>query len=270
MKKNEEKIIESYNIFLSQIGIDNKINNTFFEKIMFVISILAFLYVALTSYSEKYLNNNIYLINDIYNPLIVYVSGFLAFFAFIRFWRKINQREELIKEYYKPIIEDCLGIKWDDVLLENEGFGKLNKKEYIEAGFKYADDKYDYYYESSEKIMLSDTLEAYFVQIDKLVGSNDVPHYIIDGWITKQKFNINSEKNVFNIEELISEFNIKYDYNLKNKIELNIHNGYLYIYIDNFSLYFSYSKLTNYNTYKEIYLKIKLLKDLSEFIYNKI
>lgn len=284
---NKEKdIIESYNKFLSQIGPNYRSNNNLKVKILFIISIFLFLYSVITVYGE-----DLYLESDIFTPFYGMISLIASLCVFVIAWKKRNKIEYNNRKNYKSIFENCLKIKWNDlpikdeelfknenklymrlneILPEDADLNKLIKKEYVDAGFNYADDKYDYFYESSEEIILNDSAVAYLVQIGKLVGDRDVPHYIVDGWIIKQKTNINIENYVFDIEKLISKFNLKYNYNLDNKIEVKSYNGYLYIYIDKLSLYFLYSALIKYDTYKEIYLKIKLLKDISNFFDKEV
>lgn len=266
MDSNEIKLIESYNKFLSLIKPDIKNKNIFSTKCLFIISAILFLYGLLSCISD------IDLITNIFNPILAIPVIFIALIIFIIAWKQKMKTQYDIKKNYHLALEESLNIKWDGNIFSDEDYEKMSKSEYKTAGFKYSEDHYDYHFSSTEKIIINNKVEAYLIQIDKLVGSDkyNIPHYIIDGWIIKKKININQNVSIKNIKEIIIEFNKKYDYKLKNNLEINIYNGYLYIYIHKFNLHFSYSKLINYKFYKEIYYKIKLIYDLSDFVCNSI
>ena len=175
--------------------------------------------------------------------------------------------ENNCKLYYKCIWEEILNIEFKDDLVNDDDFEKLSKKEYINVGFDFADEKYGYYYESYQKILIDNYIEAFLIQIYELNGKdNDIPSYIVDGWITKQKININKKYTIDVTDDINKQFNKEYNCNIKNNIKIRFDNGYLYILMEGIDLNFSYLSLIEYDVYKRIYLNLRLITDLSKFI----
>jgi len=261
----EKEIIESYNGFIGLINLSDINKKIVYNRFVFIISIVLFAIGVFGGIED------IGLIIGLYDAYILKFislpSLILSFILFIMALKRKKTIENTCKSNYKSILEESLNIELDDYVSDDDSLEKLSKSEYIKAGFKYADD--NYLYMSTERILINKTVEAYLVQIDKSTNS-DYSVYIVNGYITKQK--IKNDKNciVKGTDKIVSEFNKQCGYSIKNNIEVSLYNGYLYILINENNLYFEYSKLIEYDTYKKLYYNLKLMEKLSRFIYDNI
>ena len=263
----EEKIVESYNSFLGQIDTSNLKKKKIQNKWMFIIAIIIGLYGWITIAVED-IRLTFEFFDTFISTILSFFAGSLAFVLFITAWKRKSILENDCENDYKSILEANLNIEIDNAYQSDEDFEKLSKEEYVNAGFKYAEEKHGYLYMSLQKILIHKNIEAYLVEIDKCTG--DTPDYIIDGYVTKQKIDNNKNYTLKDVSKIVSEFNKQYGCNIKNNIEVSLYNGYLYILFNKLDLYFEYSKLIEYKEYKKLYSNISLIAELSEFIYDNI
>ena len=256
---NEEEIKASYDGFISQID-QNRVNSELNRiKILNTIGTILGIYGVLSFIEDL----SLYI--EIFNPIIGAPCGIISMIIIVIAWKKKLKIDNICKEYYKQVFESYLNIKIDD---DDSNLQKFPASDYKETGFKHHEDVFDYYYECSKKIQIDKEIEAYLIELD--AGSVNDTKYVIYDWITKQKTDVKGKHNIKDTNKIVESFNKQYGYDTKNKVDINIHNGNIYILIENIDWFFWYSSLVKYKEYKKFYSNLKLVKELSKYIHDNI